>query len=92
MTTNQNTSKKIRQTQIKAKRNVREIVTFIMGKLFSSILVASLVFLVFAFVVKTAQGEKTGSVITFLIENWVTCLFFGLFITFFRIFESNFWK
>lgn len=65
---------------------------FVINKVIGSIFSAGLIFVGIGFVLSILQGQKTESIFTFIIKNWIICVGFGGFITLFRLFENDFWK
>jgi hypothetical protein len=64
----------------------------LLNKLISSVISAAGIFLIISFLIYTANGSQQGTIFTFIINNWLICLGFGVFITIGRIFEKDFWK
>jgi len=68
------------------------IILVILNKAIGSIIVYALVFAGIIIVVTALRGDPIENGFATILRNWWTCLLFGAFVTFFKLFGSDFWR
>jgi hypothetical protein len=67
-------------------------VLVILDKVVGSVIVSALLFAGIVIVVTALRGDPMANAFALILRNWWVCLLFGAFVTFFRLFDSDFWR